>query len=110
MVLVKLCTLECCEKYKSFKLKIPQPVSERCHCPDFRTVFGIMIGPFSSCEIGKTCCTNKQVNKQTNKNRKLHFPQPDLDPRHSNERVLFYKLCGEVLPILRNLNFIRYIK
>ena len=46
--------LECCEKYKSFKLKIPQPDSERRHSPDFRTVFGIMIGPFSSCEIGKT--------------------------------------------------------
>ena len=26
-----------------------------------------MIGPFSSCEIGKTRGTNKQVNKQTNK-------------------------------------------
>ena len=46
--------IECCEKYKSFKLKIPQPDSERHHSPDFRTVFGIMIGPFSSCEIGKT--------------------------------------------------------
>ena len=48
------CLVECCEKYKSFKLKIPQPDSERRHSPDFRTVFGIMIGPFSSCEIGKT--------------------------------------------------------
>ena len=47
-------TLECSEKYKSFKLKIPQPDSERRHSPDFRTVFGIMIGPFSSCKIGKT--------------------------------------------------------
>ena len=47
-------TLECCEKYKTFKLKIPQPDSKRRHSPDFRTVFGIMIGPFSSCEIGKT--------------------------------------------------------
>ena len=46
--------IECCEKYKSFKLKIPQPDSGRRHSPDFRTVFGIMIGPFSSCEIGKT--------------------------------------------------------
>ena len=62
------CAVECCEKYKSFKLKIPQPDSERRHSPDFRTVFGIMIGPFSSCEIGKTCGTNKQENKQTNKN------------------------------------------
>ena len=48
------CIIECSEKYKSFKLKIPQPDSERRHSPDFRTVFRIMIGPFSSCEIGKT--------------------------------------------------------
>ena len=27
--------LECCEKYKSFKLKIPQPDSKRRHSPDF---------------------------------------------------------------------------
>ena len=53
--------VECCEKYKSFKLKIPRPDSERRHSPDFRTVFGIMIGPFSSCEIGKTWGTNKQT-------------------------------------------------
>ena len=66
--------LECCEKYKSFKLKIPQPDSEQRHSPDFRTIFGIMIGPFSSCEIGKTWGTNKQVNKQTNQNWKLQFP------------------------------------
>ena len=46
--------LECSEKYKSFKLTIPQPDSERRHSPDFRTVFGIMIGPFSFCKIGKT--------------------------------------------------------
>ena len=77
------CKVECCEKYKSFKLKIPQPDSERRHSPDFRTVFGIMIGPFSSCEIGKTWGTNKQVNKQTNKNWKFQFPQPDYRPRHS---------------------------
>ena len=48
------CTVECSEKHKSFKLKIPQPDSERRHSPEFRTVFGIMIGPFSFCEIGKT--------------------------------------------------------
>merc|ERR1711994_205286 len=46
-------TLECSEKYKSFKLKIPQPDSEQRHSPDFRTGFGIMIGQFSFCEIGK---------------------------------------------------------
>ena len=45
---------ECSEIYKSFKSKIPQPDSERRHSTNFRTVFEIMIGPFSSCEIGKT--------------------------------------------------------
>ena len=75
--------LECCEKTKSFNLKIPQPDSERRHSPDFRTVFEIMIGPFSFCEIGKTWGTNKQVNKQTNKNWNFQFPQPDYRPRHS---------------------------
>ena len=103
-------SVECSEKYKSFKLKIPQPDSERRHSPDFRTVFGIMIGPFSSCEIGKTWGTNKQVNKQTNKNWKFEFPQPDLERRHSNQQVLFYTFCCEVLPLLRNLDFLRYIK
>ena len=87
--------LECCEKYKSFKLKIPQPDSERRHSPDFRTVFGIMIGPFSSCEIGKTWGTNKQVNKQTNKNWKFQFPQPDYRPRHSpDSRTVFGIMIG----------------
>ena len=47
-------SFECSENYKSFKLKITQPDSERRHRPNFRTVFGIMIGPFSSCEIGTT--------------------------------------------------------
>ena len=88
-------TLECSEKYKSFKLKIPQPDSERRHSPDFRTVFGIMIGPFSSCEIGKTWGTNKQVNKQTNKNWKFQFPQPDYRPRHSLDfRTVFGIMIG----------------
>jgi len=87
--------LECCEKYKSFKLKIPQPDLERRHSPDFRTVFGIMIGPFSSCEIGKTWGTNKQVNKQTNKNWKFQFPQPDYRPRHSPDfRTVFGIMIG----------------
>ena len=82
--------IECSEKYKSFKLKIPQPDSKRRHSPDFRTVFGIMIGPFSSCKIGKTWGTNKQVNKQTNKNWKFQFPQPDYRPRHSPDfRTVF---------------------
>ena len=89
------CPLECSEKYKSFKLKIPQPDSERRHSPDFRTVFGIMIGPFSFCEIGKTWGTNKQVNKQTNKNWKFQFPQPDYRPRHSPDfRTVFGIMIG----------------
>ena len=66
--------LECSEKTKSFNLKIPQPDSERRHSPDFKTVFEIMIGPFSFCEIGKTWGTNKKVNKQTNKNWNFQFP------------------------------------
>ena len=48
------CTVECSEKNKSFKLEIPQPDSERRHSSDLKTVFGIIIGQFSSCEIGKT--------------------------------------------------------
>ena len=76
-------------------MKIPQPDSERRHSPDFRTVFGIMIGPFSSCEIGKTWGTNKQVNKQTNKNWKFQFPQPDYRPRHSPDfRTVFGIMIG----------------
>ena len=60
-------TLERCEKDQNCKLQFPQPDYWPRHSPDFRTVFGIMIGPFSSCKIGKTWGTNKQVNKQTNK-------------------------------------------
>jgi len=61
-------TLECSEKDQNCKLQFPQPDHRPRHSPDFRTVSGIMIGPFSSCEIGKTWGTNKQANKQTNKN------------------------------------------
>ena len=43
-------------------------------------------------------------------NWNFQFPEPDLERRHSNEQVLCYTLCGEVLPLLRNLNFLRYIK
>ena len=49
----------------------------------------------------------KQTNKQ---NWKFQFLQSDLEPRQSNDRVLFYTFCGEVLPLLWNLNFLRYIK
>ena len=66
-----------------------------------------MIGLFSSCEIGKMWGTNKQ----TNKNWIFQFPQPDLEQlRHSNEQVLFYTFCGEVLPLLRKCNFLTYKK
>ena len=102
--------LERSEKDQNCKLQFPQPDYWPLHSPDFRTVFGIMTEPFSSCEIGKTWGTNKQVNKQTNKNWNFQFPQPDLERRHSNEQVLFYTFCGEVLPLLRRLNFLRYIK
>ena len=49
-------TIECSEKTKSFNLTIQnkQKDSEQRHGPDFKTVFEIMIGPFSFCEIGKT--------------------------------------------------------
>ena len=78
-------------------MKIPQPDSERRHIPDFRTVFGIMIGPFSFCEIGKTWGTNKQVNKQTNKNWKFQFPHPDYRPRHSPDfRTVFGIIIGQL--------------
>ena len=82
--------LERSEKDQNCKLQFPQPDYWPRHSPDFRTVFGIMIWPFSFCEIGKTWGTNKQVNKQTNKNWKYQFPQPDYQPRHSSDfRTVF---------------------
>ena len=39
---------------KNSKFWFPQSDHKPCHSPNFRTGFGIMIGPFSSCEIGKT--------------------------------------------------------
>ena len=53
--------------------------------------------------------TNSPIIKET-KIENFQSPQPDLEPRHSNEKVLFYTFCGEVLPLLRNLNFLRYTK
>ena len=53
------------------KLQFPQPDYWPHHSPDFRIVFGIMIRPFSSCEIGKTWGTIKQVNKQTDKCQRI---------------------------------------
>ena len=46
--------LERSEKDQNCKLQFPQPDYRLRHIPDFRTLFGIMIGPFSSSEIGKT--------------------------------------------------------
>ena len=60
--------LERCEKDQNCKLQFPQPDYWPPHSPDFRTVFGTMIGPFSFCEIGKTWGTNKKV-KKTNKQK-----------------------------------------
>ena len=46
--------LERSEKVQNCKLQFPQADYIPRNSPNFRTVFGIMIGPFSSCEIGKT--------------------------------------------------------
>ena len=89
------CLTERSEKDQNCKLQFPQPDYEPRHSPNFRTVFGIMIGPFSFCEIGKTWGTNKQVNKQTNKNWNFQFPQPDYWPRHSPDfRTVFGIING----------------
>ena len=42
------------EKHKSWKMQNPGADSELRHSTDFRTVFGIMIGQFVSCDIGQT--------------------------------------------------------
>ena len=42
------------EKCQNCKLQIPQAEYLPRNSPGFRTAFGIMIGPFSFCEIGKT--------------------------------------------------------
>ena len=42
------------EKDQTCKLQFPQADYVPRNSLDFRTVFGIMIGPFFSCEIGKT--------------------------------------------------------
>ena len=74
--------LECSEKDQNCKLQFPQPDYWPRHSPDFRTVFEIMIEPFSSYEIRK-----REV--QTNKNWKFPVPKLDLERRHSNEQVHF---------------------
>ena len=42
------------EKHKSWKMQKYRADSEPRHSTDFRTIFGIMIGWFVSCEIGQT--------------------------------------------------------
>ena len=83
------------EEYQNCKLQLPKADYFPRNSPDFRTVFGIMIGPFSFCEMGKMWGTNKQVNKQTNKNWNFQFPQPDYQPRHSPDfRTVFGIMIG----------------
>ena len=48
------CTLGWSEKHKSWKIQKYQADSKLRHRTDFRTIFGIMIGWFVSCEIGQT--------------------------------------------------------
>ena len=69
----KYSLLECSEKDQNCKLQFPQPDYWPRHSPDFRTVFGIMIGPFSFCEIGKTWGTNKQINNKQTKIEIFNF-------------------------------------
>ena len=64
-VLKSGCAVEWSEKDQNCKLRFPQPDYWPHHSPDFRTVFGIMIGPFSLYEIGKTWGKNKQGSNQT---------------------------------------------
>ena len=45
------------EKHKSWKMQQFKADSEPCHSTDFRTIFGIMIEWFVSCEIGQTYFT-----------------------------------------------------
>ena len=54
---LRSCTLGWSEKYKSWKMQKYQADSEPRHSTDFRTIFGIRIGWFVSCEIGQTCFT-----------------------------------------------------
>ena len=54
MIFHDIYTIEQSEKDQNRKLQFLQPDYRSRQSPNFRTVFGIMIGPFSSCEIGKT--------------------------------------------------------
>ena len=46
----------------------------------------------------------------TSSNSSWNVSIVDLEPHHNNEKVLCYTFCDEVLPLLQNLNFLRYIK
>ena len=50
-------------KEQNCKLLFPQPDYWPRYSPDFRSDFGIMIGPIFLCEIGKTWDISKQTNK-----------------------------------------------
>ena len=80
------------EKDQNCKLQFPQPDYWRRRSPDFRTVFGIMIGPFSFCEIGKLWGTNRQVNKQTEID-KINIHNQIWNHVTALKKV-FYTLCG----------------
>ena len=54
MIFHDIYTIEQSEKDQNRKLQFLQPDYRPRQSPNFKTVFGIMIGPFSSCEIGKT--------------------------------------------------------
>ena len=54
MIFHDIYTIEQSEKDQNRKLQFLQPDYRPRQSPNSRTVFGIMIGPFSSCEIGKT--------------------------------------------------------
>ena len=99
--------VECSEKTKSFNLKIPQPDSKRRHSPDFRTVFEIMIGPISFCEIGKTWGTNKKVNKQKLKFLISTTRLPTMSQSWFQNN--FWNCDGTIF-LLRNWQNVMYIK
>ena len=55
MTCLKRCFfIERSEKDQNCKLHLPQADYHQRHSPDILSVFGIMIGPFFSCEISKT--------------------------------------------------------
>ena len=47
------CIVERSEKDQNWKLQFPQADHLQGHSPDFKTVFGIMIGPFPLAKLAK---------------------------------------------------------